>query len=48
MKNSKTIGIFVILIAILFILKALGAFPTETVAIIWPFFLGMIGLLMLS
>jgi len=49
MHGSKGfIPIFVVLLAILFLLRALGAFSSEFVDVVWPVLLGIMGLLMMS
>jgi len=43
--HGKIIPLFVLLIAVLFLLKGLGAFTSDFVAIIWPVLLGIIALI---
>jgi hypothetical protein len=43
--NDRVVALFVLLIAVTFILKAVGAFSAELTDVIWPTFLGIIALL---
>jgi hypothetical protein len=46
--SKKFVPIFIVLFALLFLLKALGVFTPEFVAIVWPILIGIVGLLMMS
>lgn len=47
-ENKKTTGLFILLIAILFLLEALGALSANIVDVVWPILLGIVGLQMMS
>ena len=42
--HHKMIPLFIVLIGLLFLIKAFGAFDAQTVAILWPLLLILIGL----
>ena len=46
--HGKLTSLFVLLIAILFLLKGLGVFPQSFIDIVWPVLLGVIALMNMS
>ena len=43
--HGKLVPLFVLLIAVLFLLEGLGAFNSDFVAIVWPVLLGVAALI---